>query len=183
MLKQFPLDLTNSNNLYYTGPVFLGTPLQGSSTGEFVYDTGSGWLAVKTQGCTNCGNIYYNPASSSTAAASSYVQSQLVYGSATLNGQSGADTVCLIANDPLTCVTNFSFFEVLSQNGISFIDGILGLSPGTDGNGPSYMMNLYNQGKIANPEATFWINLDTTATSSVTFGGPPTGAVRSNYTE
>lgn len=48
------IDLTNSNNLAYTGPVFLGTPLQGSNSSDFIYDTGSGYLTVKSTDCADC---------------------------------------------------------------------------------------------------------------------------------
>lgn len=72
MLQQATLNLTNNNNLQYVGPVFIGTPLQGSADSMFVYDTGSGYLTVSTAGCTSCSSIYYNPSLSSTAATSSY---------------------------------------------------------------------------------------------------------------
>jgi hypothetical protein len=40
------IDLLNSSNLAYSGPVFLGTPLQGNPDSKFIYDTGSGFLTV-----------------------------------------------------------------------------------------------------------------------------------------
>lgn len=76
------IDLVNSNNLSYTGPVLIGTPLQGSATSEFVYDSGSGYLTVNTAGCSNCATSYYNPSLSSTAAASTDTTTSLTYGSA-----------------------------------------------------------------------------------------------------
>jgi hypothetical protein len=82
MLLKQSLDLANGNNLSYTGPVLIGTPLQGLPTSEFVYDTGSGYLTVTASGCSNCSSIYYNPALSSTAQSSTYVQNSLTYGSA-----------------------------------------------------------------------------------------------------
>jgi hypothetical protein len=176
--------LINSNNLAYSGPVFLGTPAQGNALSDFIYDTGSGYLTVTTTGCTNCGPTpYYDPALSSSTASSTYTTTQLAYGSANLSGSMGADTVCLVSNDPTTCVTNFSFFKILQQTGLDGLDGILGLSPAVTGNGPSYMWTLYEQGKITSPECTFWMNFDTTEASSVTFGGVPPSAVRGEYIE
>ena len=37
-------DLVDQHNVAYLGPVFMGTPLQGSFDSNFVYDTGSGYL-------------------------------------------------------------------------------------------------------------------------------------------
>ena len=54
------IPLANANNLAYTGPVFLGTPLQGSATSEFVYDTGSGFLTVNSKDCSTCTSKYYD---------------------------------------------------------------------------------------------------------------------------
>jgi hypothetical protein len=135
--------LSNYYNLMYTGPVLLGTPQQGSTSSAFIYDSGSGWLTVNTYPCPNCSSWYYNPAVSSTVTNSTYVQTELAYGSAQLNGTTAADTVCLWTSPSSTCVTGFSFFEILSQEGLDGLDGILGLSPAASQNGPSYLMNLY----------------------------------------
>lgn len=89
----------------------------------------------------------------------------------------GQDNVCLISGDPSTCVNGFNFFMISSETGLYGLDGILGLSPSSNGNGPSYMWALYSQGLIAEPTATFWIN-DGNSESSVTLGGlPPNSTV------
>ena len=57
------------------------------------------------------------------------------------------------------------------------------MSPPVDKNGPSFVWTLYQQGKLTVPEATFWMNLDSIALSSVTLGGTPAGATKSEYIE
>ena len=71
---------------------------------------------------------------------------------------------------------------ISSQSGLTGLDGILGLSPASVGNGPSYLWTMYTQGTISSAEATFWIN-DTTTGSTVTFGSTPSGATSGNYIE
>jgi hypothetical protein len=93
-----------------------------------------------------------------------------------------ADNCCLVSGDASTCITDFSFFKISSQTGLSGLDGILGLSPASVGNGPSYLWTMYTQGTISSAEATFWIN-DTTTGSTVTFGSTPTGATSGDYIE
>lgn len=106
------IDLTNGNNLQYVGPVFFGTPLQGSASDYYVYDTGSGFLTVTATGCTNCSSVAYNSGLSSTYANSTYSQSTLSYGSADLTGYMGNDDVCLVSGDPTSCVNGFDFFMI-----------------------------------------------------------------------
>lgn len=112
------IGLTNNYNLQYIGPAMVGTPLQDGGSNQFVYDTGSGFLTITTTGCTDCSSIAYNPSLSSTVGTSSYTETQLIYGSATLNGQMASDKVCTVSNAPTTCVTDFSFFEIKSQTGL-----------------------------------------------------------------
>ena len=61
------VDLKNTNNNSYAGPLFFGTPLQGSSSGKFIYDTGSVWLTVTSKDCKYCITKYYNETASSTS--------------------------------------------------------------------------------------------------------------------
>ena len=55
------LNLTNNLNVQYTGTVFIGSPLQGQNTSSnFIYDTGSGYLATTSVDCGNCATKYYD---------------------------------------------------------------------------------------------------------------------------
>jgi hypothetical protein len=86
------ITLTNSQDLVYTGPIYMGSDYQ---AGEVVYDTGSGWLTISSTGCYNCGPIVYNPSLSSSSVEVSDDYTELKYGSATLYGYFYEDTVCL----------------------------------------------------------------------------------------
>lgn len=57
------IDLSNSGNVAYTGPVFFGTPLQTGQDSEFLYDTGSGYLFVSDSTCSTCSTQYYSQVS------------------------------------------------------------------------------------------------------------------------
>ena len=62
-----PITLLNTQNTGYTGPLLFGTPADGSTTSEFIYDTGSGWLTVTSEECSNCHTKYYDESASSTS--------------------------------------------------------------------------------------------------------------------
>lgn len=78
----------NSYDTSYTGPVYLGSPLQGDSAtnSDFVYDSGSGFLTVTGNGCTSCSSNLYNPANSTSSKIgyTGYSDTTLKYGSAEL---------------------------------------------------------------------------------------------------
>lgn len=59
------------------------------------------------------------------------------------------DTVCLDddLNSP-SCAETFDFFAIESETGLGNIDGILGLSPPKEQNGPPYVEQLYSEGKL-----------------------------------
>ena len=50
----FNLNITNNADLAYVGPIFLGTPLQGSNQTAYIYDTGSGYLTIPSSACLTC---------------------------------------------------------------------------------------------------------------------------------
>ena len=54
------IDIVNINNNAYEGSLMFGTPLEGSDSSKFVFDTGSGWLTVTSAECSNCKTHYYN---------------------------------------------------------------------------------------------------------------------------
>jgi hypothetical protein len=51
------------------------------------------------------------------------------------------DLVCIDTQQRF-CANNFKFFGILDQEGLDGIDGILGLSPDMQGNGPSFIGQL-----------------------------------------
>ena len=64
---EVPIILKNLQNTGYTGPILFGTPLAGSTDSEFVFDTGSAWLAVTSEECSDCNKKYYDAEASSTS--------------------------------------------------------------------------------------------------------------------
>ena len=85
----------------------------------------------------------------------------------------GADTVCLSDTNSESCVNNFQFFMIDSETGLNQVDGILGLSPAVDANGPSYMEALHSQGQIDEYKVSFQLNNDyQTTTNYADFGTP-----------
>ena len=159
--SSFAISMTNVDNLAYTGPVFVGTPMQGNNLTQFVYDTGSGYLTIPTTQCIACRpGFKYNPSNSATYSTSaSYSETKsLVYGSASLTGYMGSDTVCLNPANANSCVNNFSFFLITKESGLQGVNGILGLSPAANGNGPSFMQALHAQGGIDEFKVSFQLN-------------------------
>ena len=141
--SEFQINLSNNGDLAYTGPVVLGTPLQGSNNTAYIYDTGSGFLTIPSISCVTCNVTFrYSSALSSTSNQNytGYSNTLLRYGSASLTGYMMADRVCLSDySDLQTCVSNFGFFLITKQTGLGAYNGILGLSPNAGQNGPSYV--------------------------------------------
>jgi len=130
--------------------MMIGTPYQGSLNSKFVYDSGSGYLAVTSSNCTTCSNgyQYYNPDNSSTASKTLTPNKTVEYGSASLTGYMMRDNACMNPDYTDTCNSEFKFFYVTSETGLSNLDGVLGMGPNVsgEGNGPSYMGSLVSAG-------------------------------------
>lgn len=54
------MDLVNEDGTMWTGPIYMG----GNTKLDVVYDTGSDWLVVEGNTCSNCQGDTYNPANS-----------------------------------------------------------------------------------------------------------------------
>ena len=121
----FATILRNDDGYMWTGEIYMGK----LSKMDVVYDTGSDWLVIEGQDCSNCeGNTYDITPSLETgdAVALSEKSSTREYGSAQLVGREYTDTVCILFS---ACVTDFEFFLIESQTGIREpIDGIMGLA-------------------------------------------------------
>lgn len=81
-----------------------------------------------------------------------------------------SDNCCLDPNDNDTCNKDFEFFYITSETGLSDLDGILGMGPWDNGNGPSYMGGLISAGKLDQPVSSFKLRLNP-ASSDVLIGG------------
>ena len=73
---------------------------------DVIFDTGSDWLVIESDECSNCeGNTY--DTSRSIKVGENF--STRIYGSANLEGLEYKDTVCVLLN---SCVDDFEFFAV-----------------------------------------------------------------------
>jgi len=109
--------LLNRADTQYTGPAYLGTPYQSSgANSKFVYDTGSGFLTVTSSTCSSCTTKMYNSAASSTSQVgyTGYTDTQLNYGSASLNGAMHSDNMAISPTNTNTAVSDFGFFLIQS---------------------------------------------------------------------
>ena len=158
------IDLSPTGTVAYTGPVFLGTPLQGNASSTFLYDSGSQYLLVTGSNCTTCGSQYYNPnLSTTTRPSTEYTLHSMFYGNASFGGYMLEDDVCLSDFEAgSTCAKSFPLFVIDRQTNMNDeIDGVLGLGPKGSGNGPSFVSYLSEQGVIAQPVVSFQITPDT----------------------
>ena len=135
----------------------------GVSEFDVVYDTGSDWLVIEGEYCSNCTGDKYDPNDSEgNPRRLAFEKSDRSYGSAYLTGYEYLDKVCLTLDK---CVESFQFFLIDSAQGISEpIDGIMGLAqghpvliaPDARGSGPLYVEALYNDGIISANKFSFY---------------------------
>ena len=145
--ESFVIDFTNYYNLYYTGPLYMGTSYEEV---HVIYDTGSDWLVVETQACSSCTGVYDTTTSTAYEAISNSDDTHSYGDGTTLYGSQAFDTVCLSSNSSVTsCATDFVWFNVDSFASGAGLgedeDGILGLSSGQDSShGPLFIEFLYD---------------------------------------
>ena len=95
------LDLVNSSGTMWTGPIVMG----GTTMLDVVYDTGSDWLVIESETCSNCeGNKYDLADSAGTPVKTNSQQTERNYGSASLQGYEYKDKVCVTLN---VCLDEF----------------------------------------------------------------------------
>ena len=125
--------MMNVLNSQYKGEMFFGSPL--SQPAMVIFDTGSNWVTVISDLCTECeqARVKYKTELSQTARQIGDEFSQQ-YGSAELSGIPYEDTLCLHSLQSSTtekcCLENFPFMAVSEVIGLNEgIDGILGMGP------------------------------------------------------
>lgn len=137
------------------------------------FTTHTDWTMVTGADCYGCKSQIYNSTLSTTSSNGTFAKTEAVVGSYKLQGESVKDTVC-IAPKNTPCVENFEFF-VIKQNrdlsALDYADGIMGLAPDANDNGPSYMTSLRNLSLIDKLQVSFKMTSLNGAKSTVTFGG------------
>lgn len=155
--------LTDHQDVYYTGPVQVGTPAQNF---DVVYDTGSYNLVLEEKGCSTCtGQNFYDKSASSTFSQTDHNQYLLGYGSALLLAERVHDKACF---NGLCTTSSYLLHPFTYQSGLD-LDGIMGLSPSN----LTVFAHLSSAGSIAQP--IFGVALGkTNEISRVRFGGVDT---------
>ncbi|XP_028652454.1 gastricsin-like [Erpetoichthys calabaricus] len=164
--------LLNYNDMSYYGAISIGTPAQSFYV---LFDTGSSnlWVAstyCNSQACTN--HPLFDPSQSSTYTSNGQTFS-LQYGTGSLTGVFGYDTVNVqgisIPNQEIGLSTN--------EPGTNFVyaqfDGILGLAyPSLSSGGETPVMDsMIQDGLLQSNLFAFYLSDNTQQGSEVTFGG------------
>jgi hypothetical protein len=125
------IDLTNYANFQYTGPLWMGSKRE---LLDVIYDTGSDWLVLDTDFCTDCHDpVFHTRKSSTYEVVDGYLMSQ-EYGSASVKGYNATDYISVTepskwSGKSRCSIEEFPFFALRNQIGIEEdFDGILGLS-------------------------------------------------------
>jgi len=192
-LKENPqVNLNNKySNMVYSGPAYVGSNQQKQ---ELIYDTGSDWIVVESAACRSCfGDNFNSTTSTSWEAHEETRETELMYGSAYIEGVTGTDDVCL-DSEQVYCVNKQEMFLIDWQMGIPpDVDGILGLSMGGAFNlthfgadhdeseefvedfeyAPLFVDGLSNAEKITQKTFSFYL-ADESEDSYVDFGPPRT---------
>eukprot|EP00357_Protocruzia_adherens_P028493 CAMPEP_0114983644 /NCGR_PEP_ID=MMETSP0216-20121206/6817_1 /TAXON_ID=223996 /ORGANISM="Protocruzia adherens, Strain Boccale" /LENGTH=371 /DNA_ID=CAMNT_0002345655 /DNA_START=21 /DNA_END=1136 /DNA_ORIENTATION=- len=146
------VDLGNKNNLSYYGQIGFGKNTQ---TGEInwapvIFDTGSSWLWVATEGCECSGvgsGVYVNL--KDTDFKSSNQEVKLAYGKGQGQGELGTMTIYLTEE---VSYAHQAMIGMQSDSGFNggYTSGIFGLSHKAGANNtPTLIDNLYANGTIA----------------------------------
>jgi hypothetical protein len=108
---------------------------------------------VTSKSCAeNCWNNYYDPDSSTSSTVGYNDEAspvKLEYGSSSATGSVYTDSVCMLETDSSSCASQMGFVAISEESGLAGLDGVLGMAPYGEGNGPSFVKTLYNEGKIS----------------------------------
>lgn len=84
------IDLSNYMNFQYTGPLWMGSKRE---LLDVIYDTGSDWLVLDTDFCSDCHDpVFHTRKSQTYDVVTGYLMTQ-EYGSASVSGYNSTDYV------------------------------------------------------------------------------------------
>ena len=163
--------ITNHLNLQYYSTLFIG---ENDFQMTFIYDTGSDYLWVPLNNCTQCYTTnLYTPTSTFQTSGNA---DSIVYGSGSVSGVVATDQISATSGGANLTLTILGIdFESTGLSGLE-ADGILGMSPSASGNAELYVTKLYENGIIG--ANAFGVSYrDTTETSKIVLGGYDTSIV------
>lgn len=169
------LNNVSDENVHYQGFLYAGTPIQYFTNDVFAYDSSAGYTAISSKACDTCYYPYYNSELSSTAnftIAASNPKTTLEWGHeerVSLTGYMMADYVCIDGAETL-CLDQCQFFNIEASSGDFKLFGMIGLAPNFETNGPNFMGEMINEGKLEHPVISWQFNFDTSESYCI-FGG------------
>ena len=132
------IDLSVFHNYMYTGPLFFGTPIQGSTDSQYIYSTKNSLTSVISSTLTPHQANSYDPASSTTSVNTNVTQDTTNY-FYDASGTMYTDVACWVRTDSNTCTSDNFLFDVLdtitseqSSEGTYGTYGTLGLGYSTN---------------------------------------------------
>jgi len=146
------IDLTNFKDVQYFAPLYIGQDLQKMT---FIFDTGSEWLWVPLDSCSNCrAETKYTPAPSFEDTGKAH---NISYVSGKVEGSIASDEVRTQLDDP---AVNMRLLAVTSESNIEGTqsDGILGLSPTSSDGSDLLVDKLYKEDIIDSKQ--FGVNIN-----------------------
>eukprot|EP00347_Sterkiella_histriomuscorum_P017906 403347527 len=166
------LYLKNREDLIYTAEFYFGSQ---KSHANLIFDTSSDWVFVMDKTCTSCKlpNRIYEPKMSDTAVNSDTVSAyNATYGQFVVVGDDIQDTVCIF-DKKQWCADKFRFLTVTDVlDSMTPMDGVIGLAPDDQYNGPSFIATLFEQKKIDKKMLGIMITtVDSGKESSIVLGG------------
>ena len=124
--SEFLKQLLDHDDMYIVGTIYTGSMKQRMSV---VYDTGSPWIWIQGEECTNCSSFNLFESSRSTSYNQlSNTPKKIAYVTGDAKGYQATDQICITPND---CMQNVKFLNIFQSADLEDIkiDGILGLSP------------------------------------------------------
>lgn len=160
----FTIELQNDVNMVWSGPLYVGSPMQGSAENKFIFDTAGPFTAITLKDCSTCAVQHYNPQDSSTmtlGAGNWNITASVIPPNYLLNGTTVSDKVCLDSSQDKTCLSDFGFFSISAFSDMEGdlsapkYAGSLSLATYNSQNGPSFVAQLKAAGKISEAIVSF----------------------------
>lgn len=164
--KEIEKDIINYEDVQYYSDLYIGSKMEKFT---FIFDTGSEWLWVPSNLCTNCRDSAKKYTASNTFV-DTKKKNSIQYVSAKVYGDIGTDEVRATPGN--NDVVKMKIMVVTSEEGTegTVSDGIVGLTPGSNNGSDLFVTKLFEAGYIS--ENAFGLNINPSpANSKIILGG------------